>query len=282
MIGSLVLLVVCLVNADTKRALLDLDDPRGTLLVVNLAGPSVQVVNADDGSMRDANFITTNLGSPVQALVSFERDRILVSDQAFGTGVLEFSLSGDFVGVFASISFPRGMAFLPNGDMLVCQAGSGSPGIMRLDPSGAGTLFASSLTPLALLLHQGVVYLTESNGDDIRRFELDGTSLAPFATIPGAYQIVHDSSSNTLLVAVFSGPQLGVVELALNATPIGSYSAGATSRGVYPLDNRNLLVGNTANLLVIDRANTVVSTVATSSFFFISSTVEPFPLQKAE
>jgi len=89
------------------------------------------------------------------------------------------------------------------------------------------------------------VYVPADDNDAVLRFDLlNGAYLGDFAAINSFPQQISETAQGTFLVAVFSGSDGDVVELAQDGTPVAMYAVFEVTgaRGVAELGNGNILV----------------------------------------
>jgi hypothetical protein len=267
----------------------------GILLVPNIATMNIVALDPTTGNVIDPSFIELDsaaTGLPVHAIWA-PGDRILVSDQTISV-VHQYDMDGNYLGVFAPAGGQdfdimqniRGMALRPNGNLLVTVAGGANADtVVEFDTNGAlvGTFVTASaggLTSPYDVYRRGDVdwLVSSSNTDQILRYGLDtGDFLAVLAAVNDFPQQIAQAANDNVLVANFSGTQMGIVELTSTGTLVGVYAPDTVVeyRGVYELPNNNLLVSTTGGIFEIGRDGSLVSTKFVGNTRFIEPVVFP-------
>ena len=212
------------------------------------------------GDLVDTAFIHSNgpnLQSPKQALQR-SKTRILVSDQLSDV-VQEYDTSGLFVRTFAPsggvnnaiLDNIRGMCFRPNGNLLVCNAGSGASAntIQQFDTAGVfvNTFMSASVnSPFSLVYRPGDIILGNSSGTPkIFKYDFNGTLINQFTTT--ALNFVQQMMRNpdgTVMVCEFSGTGSGLKAFDSTGNLITTLTGVTGIRGVFRLSSGNYLVTN--------------------------------------
>lgn len=284
------------------------------LLIPESTNDRIMQFDATTGDLINADFIPAdpdNLSTPIQAILSAGGDSILVSDQLDDV-VQEYDLQGNYLGVFAPaggvnnaiLDNIRGIALLPNGNLLVTVGGgSNDDAIAMFDSSGnsLGNLVANGAggldSPFDVLQHPDLVaegitlgdlIVGGINSDTIHTFDSSdgshGGDIGPIDTFPEQIAPVGVPTEGTgdILIANFSGTQEGIVEMTFGGTVIGVYDPPSLGgyRGVYDLPNGNLLVTNGNGVHEIDRAgNLVESKITGVSGRFITEVTALVPVE---
>ena len=289
---------------------IDLPQPEGTvthtatakgaggnayLLIPESTNDRVMAFDPITGDLINADFIPAdpnNLSTPIHAILSADGASILVSDQIDDV-VQQYDLTGNHIGVFAPaggvdtaiLDNIRGMALLPNGNLLVSVGGgANADAIAEFDTAGnyLGNFVANAADGLDSpfdIAPSGANYLVGGiSSDTIHRFNASGAplaSLAPIDTFPE--QVLALANGNTL-VGNFSGSQEGVVEFDPAGSVVGVYNPPGLGgyRGVYELPNGNILTTNGNGVHEIDRSGNLIETkISGVSARFISLLAPP-------
>ncbi|MBL9079210.1 MAG: hypothetical protein JNL08_17035 [Planctomycetes bacterium] len=222
-----------------------------------------------DGSVLSTSVFPVSTETAVSAIdVNGE---IWVSEQT-ATRIVRYDRCGKILGTIGP-SFPggainniRGMAYI-GGQVYVTNSGTtgGAPGnaVVIFDPAGN---YVSNFTttgfapgPFDVLEFQGDLLVTGSSGtDDVHRFSLAGASLGTFhnSSLSFTHQLALASDGN-VWCGVFTTGQ--VVKLAASNGAILSQFTASGARGVYELQNGNILWTNSSGAFVYD-ISTLTST----------------------
>lgn len=219
--------------------------------------------NPVDGSVVNPNFFTLASGTPIHAMqVGSE---IWVSEQ-IGDRVSRWDLAGNSLGaITGAMDNLRGMELI-NNTVYVCNdgTGNGAPGasLLMFDTSGSSLgFFATPFSSPFGILGYGNNLLVSSDvaNDDVHQYTLAGTSVGTFHNSTGlnfAEQMNYAHDGNILVTGFSSN---NIVRLDFNTGAIlNSYTASG-ARGVWQLDNGNILWTNSAGAHVLD-PNTGLST----------------------
>lgn len=103
-------------------------------------------------------------------------DRLYVTGPTFSVrdSLVRFSRKGEFEHLVGGLARPQGMAFLPNGDLLICTGYEGKKGVFRYSlKDGSLQHFIASPIPVGLAIAGQDLYL--ATGDSIYLTSLPGT-----------------------------------------------------------------------------------------------------------
>jgi hypothetical protein len=220
----------------------------------------------EDGSLVNDNYFALAGGTPIHAMQV--ANQIWVSEQT-GDRISRWTLTGEAIDpIIGAMDNIRGMEMV-GGTVYLSNGGSqnGSPGastVIMFDEAGSTTGFFSTAglapSPFSVLHHQGGLLVGASGTpDDIHRFDLAGNSLGTFHTstsIGFVEQLSHASNGDVLAAGFTTG---GIVRFEpTTGAIISSFTAGG-ARGVYQLNNGNIIWSNSAGVHVHD-VNTGAST----------------------
>ncbi len=251
----------------------------GLLLIPESSNDRVMAFDPNTGDLVDPDFIpsdTTNLSTPINAILGIDPNTILVSDQLEDV-VLSYDMDGNFLGVFAPSGGPntsildniRGIAISPDNTLLVTVgSGTNADAIAEFDGAGnyLGNLVANGAggldSPFDVLLRGNDYLVGGITSDAIYRYGLDGTFLDIFSPINGFPEQVAEAGNGNVLTGNFSGTEEGVVEYTSTGTLVGIYDPSSLGgyRGAYELPNGNILTTNGSGVHEIDRSGNLVET----------------------
>lgn len=253
----------------------------GLLLIPESTNHRVMAFDPTTGDLVDADFIpsdSTNLSTPINAILGPDGDSFLVSDQLKDV-VQEYDLDGNYVGIFAPAGGPdvsildnvRGIALRASDRHLLVTVGSGANAdtVAEFDTDGVhvGNFIAAGAgglsSPFDVYERVGDFLVGGINSDAIHRYDASGSPLADLSGLNGFPEQIAETASGRVLVGNFSGTQEGVVEFAADGSSIiGVYNPALLGgyRGVYELPNGNILTTNSAGVHEIDRSGTLVET----------------------
>lgn len=261
----------------------------GLLLIADNTNRRVMAFDPLSGDVVDENFIppdVVNMDFPLDAIFSPAGDAVLVSDYNNDV-VLEYDLAGNYVGIYAPaggpdptiLDTPRGIALRPNGNLLVATAiGTTVDAIAEFDANGnfLGYFISSGAggldSPYDVYQRTTDWLVAGSSSDTIHRYDLSGAFLGNLTAVDNFPQQLDEASNNNVLVANFSGGQLGIVEYLPAGGLVAVYAPFASSgyRGVYELPNGNFLItyGTSPNggVYEVNRSGVVVDTKLSGSF----------------
>ena len=228
-----------------------------------------------DGALVDGDYFALAGGTPIRAVqVGSE---IWISEQ-IGDRLSRWGITGGFLGAVADpaqgggLDNNRGMEVIGN-LVYVANAGTqnGAPGNAVVVFDQTGTLVTSFPTaglapsPFDVLEYPGGELLVGSSSanDDVHRFTLAGTSVGTFhnSTSLNFAQQLSYASNGDVLVGAFSSN--AVVRLDPTTGALLSSFPASGARGVYQLQNGNILWTNSAGAHVYDVTTSTSSQVYT-------------------
>jgi hypothetical protein len=257
----------------------------GVLLMPDSSNDRIIALDPETGDIIDLNFIPEilDVGVPVQVILHPDGQRFLLTRQAGTSGgvVEEYDLDGNFTGIFAPIGGQdpeimqniRGLAVHPDtGHILVAVSGvaaTQNPNsvlafaqdgelIGQFIESNAGGLDG----PWAIIFRDNDVLVSDSGGDSLRVFDLDGNFVEVFTTDPNFPQQIFENDAGNILAAGFSNPA-GAWEWDADGNLIDQYTVQGSLRGIFELPSGNILVTNASGVFEIDRDNNLVRTITT-------------------
>lgn len=228
----------------------------------------VYLFSAVNGDIVDTNFIPQSSGqlaSPRHAIQHFSGNFILVADQ-INDIVQKFNLNGTYNGFYAPNTGPntsqinnvRGIKFRANNNLLVCSADNPAANqIAQFDSAGnyIGAFITANITsPFDILIRSGDMLISCSSGNDVVRFDLNGTFISVFnngTDISFAQQMLRVPGGR-IAVSSFSTPNSGLAFLDSNGTFVNRLTVITGNRGVFLLDNGHYAVTNSTGLHEID------------------------------
>ncbi len=221
------------------------------------------------GDLVDTAFVHSNgpnLQSPKQSLQK-SKSRIFVSDQLSDV-VQEYDTLGLFVRTYAPstgvnnaiLDNIRGIAFRPNGNLLVCNAGTTGNSqntVQQFDTGGVflNTFMSASVnSPFSLLYRQSDILLGNSSGTPkIFKYDFNGNLIGPFTnTTLNFVQQLWKNPDGTIVACEFSGTGSGLKVFDSTGTLITTLNGVTGVRGVFRLPTGNYLTTNSAGLYEID------------------------------
>ena len=251
------------------------------LVVPNGGSDTLAAFSPVDGSLLNANFMAITATTQVSAIaVGLE---IWCSEQT-GDRVVRYDHAGNVLGTMGP-TFPgggfdniRGMALI-NGIVYVTNDGAGNgatnDSLVMFDTFGnhLGTLaLSTSLSPFAVMPWQGDLLVTASSGnDDVHRYTMAGASVGVFhnsAGISFAHQISLASDGNVWCGAFTTGQILKLD--ATTGNIVGTPITASGARGVYELQNGNLLWSNSSGVHIYDIGLQTSSMVLAGSSYHIN------------
>ena len=261
-------------------------------MVPDWTADRVMAFDFNTGDLVDPNFIPTNnpnLQSPKHALQR-SVTRILVSDQ-ISDAVQEYDSSGVYIRLFAPASGInpaimdnlRGIAFRPNGNLLVTVASSGNANtVQEFDTGGVhlGTFILSLLnSPFAILYRTSDILVTNSSGtNDVTKYDFNGSYLGNFITneLNFPQQIIQLPDTN-LALCEFSGTGSGIKIYTPAGTLLQTLSGVTGNRGVVKLPGGNFLTTNGTGLHEIDdTTGALVRTIVFEASLQYLSVFDPY------
>ncbi|MCP4656273.1 MAG: hypothetical protein GY856_12745 [bacterium] len=279
--------------APQDRVLADL------LLIPESTNDRVMSFDPTTGNLIDADFIPadpTHLALPGNAILSSAKNTILVSDQVNDV-VQEYAMNGTYIGVFAPaggldrsiLNNIRGITLRANGNLLVAVGEGGNvDAVAEFDT--AGTYLGNFVTaaaggldsPFDVLLTTDVL-VSGTSSDAIHRYNVTtGAYIADLTAIDSFPEQLALAANGNILVANYSGTQVGVVEFTAAGALVGVYNPATLTgyRGVYELPNGNLLTTTSTGVHEIDRlGNLVESKITGVSARYIELIEEATPVE---
>jgi hypothetical protein len=172
----------------------------------------------------------------------------------------------------------RGMVISPTGTLLVASAtgnkvvefAANGELLGNFIESGAGGLSG----PWHMLFRESDLLVSASAGN-IYQYDHDGTPLSVWENTINFPQQLHRQENGNVLAAAFSSPA-GVWEFDQNGVEVGRYTGVASNRGVFPLENGNILTSNSGGVHEIDRGSALIETELSSSGVRMISEIERF------
>lgn len=254
------------------------------LLIPDSTNDRVMAFNPQNGEPIDLDFIpadTTNLETPINAILSPNGNSILLSDQ-ISDGVFEYDLDGNFIGLFAGsntaiLDNVLGIDVRPNGNVLVSVTGGANQDtIAQFDSSGGYlgnfiTAGAGGLDgPFDVYPRAGSDWLVSSINpptEAVLRYDYTtGAFIATLNTVNNFAEQVTTAANGDVLVANFGGTQEGIVRFTSAGTLVGVIDPVTEGgyRGVYELGNGNLLVTTGMGVYEVTTAGVLVEAEITA------------------
>lgn len=223
----------------------------------------VMAFDFNTGNLVDTAFIPPDaprLQSPKHA-IQRSKSEILVSDQISDV-VQMYDTTGIFQRTFAPaggvnnsiLDNIRGIAFKPNGNLLVTNAsGSSMNRIQEFDTAGVfiGSFISTNVnSPFSILYRENDILIGNSSGTDkILRFTFDGNFISSFTTTPLNFiQQLIKNPNGQIVACEFSGTGTGLKIFDSTGVLITTLSGVTGNRGVFRLENGNYLTTNSAGL----------------------------------
>lgn len=256
------------------------------LLVPDWTGDRVMLFSSFDGSLINANFITTASGagfnSPKEALQV--GNRIYVSDQ-IADRVFEFDLSGSLVRTLGAgvLDNVRGIEAVNNTLYVTNDGGALANSVVSFDlVSGNQTgSFVTGTSPFDVKLRNGELLVSDSTDDNVVRWSTAGVNLGVLVSpnsggLQFPQQIATRGNGN-LLVAGFS-PPAGLYEYTSVGTYLQTLASGLGLRGAYELGNGNIMVTDGTTVQVLNPSQGTITTIISGvNAQYINPTSVPTP-----
>jgi len=266
-------------NPAARQAALNLLAQSGLLLIPESTNDRVMAFDPATGDLVDPDFIPAdpdNLSTPICAIMGFDVNTILVSDQIDDV-VQAYDRQGNYLGVFAPAGGPdtsildnvRGIALSDSGTLLVTVGGGANDdAVAEFDSSGnfLGNFVANAAggldSPFDIHGRAGDNLVGGISSDALHRYDASGNHIGDLASIDTFPEQVTEAAGGNILIANFSGTQEGIMELNAAGGLVGIYNPASLGgyRGVYELPNGNLLCTNGNGVHEIDRAGNLVET----------------------
>ncbi len=275
------------------------------MLVADSSADRIVALSPVDGSIVNAAFITDPgapggvdiFNRPIE-VVDSGAGTLLVSDQ-FADIISEFGFDGAFIRVFSNggmrdtslINNVRGLAVLPNGEVLLTNSGSTNAfatsvdNVLRFD-AGSGAL----LDDFAFIRYGGLngpfdavvvgdrVLVSNDIRNNIVEYTLDGRFVSVFAQEGIDFpQQIAPTAANTLLLANFSGGNILEFDLSTGAL-VGIFNpvlGNPLYRGVAELDNGDVLATAGSNVYRFTRGGLATTVLSGGDFRFVSRITLP-------
>ena len=232
------------------------------LVMPNSTTDTLVAFSPIDGSVIDSSLFA--LPNTVQVSAIDVNGEIWVSEQT-GDRIVRYDANGLVLGTIGptftggGLDNIRGMAFA-NGLVYVTNDGTGNgataDSLVVFDATGmhvATYALGSSPSPFSVLDFQGNLLVASSSAtDDVHRYTYTGTSVGTFhdsTSIAFAHQLSLASDGNVWVAAFTTGSVLKLD--ATTGAIITSFTASG-ARGVYELDNGNIMWTNSSGAHVYD------------------------------
>ncbi|MFQ3611574.1 MAG: hypothetical protein SNJ72_08785 [Fimbriimonadales bacterium] len=250
---------VWLISALSALLLLGVHAQQRVVMMPDSTNNRLVLFSPVDGSLINPNLFALAGSTPLHA-IQIGRE-IWVSEQ-LGDRISRWSLSGTQLGQIgpSGLDNIRGMARV--GDRVyVTNFGiaNGAPGAAIVifstqgDPLGFFSTTTTSSSPFAILDYEDSLLVASANAnDDIHRYTYAGASLGTFynsTSLNFAEQMAYAQDGN-ILVAGFSSNN--VVKLNRTTGAVVDSFPAAGARGVYQLENGNILWTNSAGAHIFD------------------------------
>jgi DNA-binding beta-propeller fold protein YncE len=255
----------------------------GMLAVCDTTHKSLMVFNAEDGALYNASYLSMTaqgVSNPMNAKI-VSATEFWVSDYG-GDQILRYDLNTNaYLGAITNtyIMGPRGIEVYGN-TVYVANAGSSSKRVVKIDAT-THTVTGNFVTgsggagiPCDVQLFnpagtQELLIDDYSPAHDIDRFSLAGTFIATFHDSTGSGDIASPlqlgvTQAGTVLAAGSVSPR-GVYEYDRFGSKINYWANSYTVRGVYELNNTNILFTDDHGVHIIDRATGGITDVVTGA-----------------
>lgn len=209
-----------------------------------------------DGSLVNSNAFGLAGGTPLHALQV--GNEIWVSEQ-IGDRISRWDFSGTSLGaITGALDNLRGMGLIGS-TVYLCNdgTGNGAPGasLQMFDTSGASLGFFTTpfSSPFGVLEYPGgLLVSSDAANDDIHKYTLGGVSLGTFhnsASLNFVEQLNY-AANGDVLAAGFSSNNVARLD-AVTGSILSTFTASG-ARGVYQLDNGNIMWTNSSGAHVFD------------------------------
>ncbi len=248
----------------------------GVLMIPDFVNQRVMAFEAFSGNLMEADYIPSDpahLGSPYNVIQGPGGDSFLVAD-TIDDVILEYSLSGEFIRVFApaggadisQLLSPLGMALRPNGNLLVVSYHDPNGGsVAQFDTNGnylndfiaAGSGGLAEPSDIHGRPNQDWL-VSDRMGESIRRYDYaSGAYLSDLVHYEGStFRQIASAGNGNVLVANDEQPGQGnILEFLPNGIYAGQYGPPFDQyAGVYEMWNGDLLVSApTVGVYVVHR-----------------------------
>lgn len=234
----------------------------GLLLVTDTSNRRVIALDPLTGTVLDPNFIPSDpdhLEIPIAAFAGPNGDTVLVS--SYGDDLVqEYDLNGNWLGSFAPaggansavLDTPRGMAWRPNGNLLVTNVRNPSiDSVAEFNSSGSplGDFITNGSSPLEspydILAYGSDWLVSGATSGGVYRFDSEGDYVGLFGVVDSFPQQIQLAANGNILVANFAGNQKGILELGPAGNEVHNYNPMDNGqRGIYELPNGNYLTAS--------------------------------------
>lgn len=263
------------------------------IMVPDSTNERVMLFSSVDGSLINDNFIDlTGAGAvtPINAVMI--QNEIWVSDQLTDS-IYRYTndgttLLGTITGAMDNI---RGFDLIGN-TVYVSNGGTdngSAMGLVTIDVNthaitgNFATGDSGTGNPFDVLDYFGNILVDDIDGNDIDTFSTSGSLVSTFVESDGISGINFPEQMNAtplgnVLVGGFSAPA-GIYEYDHNGNLLNQYDVGTEVRGVFALDNGNILYTNTDGVHVYDPISGIItdSITGVSARFAESYTIIPAP-----
>ena len=161
--------------------------------------------------------------------------------------VLEFKYTGEYVGVFANVSEPRGLLHLPALDppqVAVCSGGDGEVKFFSMDGAATGNITEGELIP-----HDVSISLGPANEIMVAYVDTNGMTLVRAECVPGQ-QCAQDTSTSELAEEVVDPCACVSVTLSLLNIIIRAANPRNRVTRAFPSQSTTMDMGALSRLLV--------------------------------
>ncbi len=256
-------------------------------MVVDSGNDRIVLLDAQNGSVVDANFITLGSRSqtPIEAIEV--NGEVWVSDQVADV-IFRYDRRGNFLGEVGTgrLDNIRGMQLVGN-TLWVAQDGSQGDGIVSIDVTTrvvGSTVNGSTGTGYFDVQRVGNELLVSNSAtaDSIDRYSLTGAFLGTLVSSDGVNsfdfpQQIAVLANGNIAVGGFS-PPAGVYEIALNGSVVGLVAGqDAGPRGVFQLGNGTLLWTNGSIIGTGASVATQTVILGGGQYRYVTATALPTP-----
>ncbi len=250
------------------------------LLIPESTNDRVMSFSPINGSLIDADFIPSdnaNLSTPISIIpLDQNNDKYLVGDQ-LEDAVQQYNSTGEFESTFFGNDITvldniRGISHNADFTSILVTVGGGAnaDAIAQFSLSGnnLGNFINNSSgglnSPFDIHFREATqTYLVGGiSSDQIHEYDINGNSIGTFSNINTFPEQITERTDGKVLVANFSGTEEGIIlydtdgnqESIIDNPILGGY------RGVYPLQNGNLLITNGGGVYEIDYSGNLIDT----------------------
>lgn len=249
----------------------------GILLAAGSIDGNVAAYDARNGQLIDPEFLPSSITGGIPDAMVFDPTRRRLLYLLHGDRIIQLSLDTFERKVFAPslgnekvfFDAAQDLKVLPDGHVLVTSdAGPNADAVAEFDAdgfflrnrisNGTGGLQA----PKSLLLKDGDLFVSDSALNAVLRYDLaTGGFLGTFSDADSFPLGMANTAAGSILVAINSGPQRGILELASSGRAIRDLSPADVSfcRAVFELLDGNILLTAGRGVIEIDREGKVVA-----------------------